>query len=220
MRLHSGTLLDRIPGPKYVKALHFAELAFPSPLPRPGTLARLRSELPDDFLLAIRAPKESWLSDAGAMRFDDSLEKGLDWLGEAIDRLRTRLVVIQTGSELTPGQRDRDALRGYFERLPHRDELALVWQPSGLWEPPVAQHVARKLGAIVAIDGLEDPVPQGPLAYVSLSAQGARQSFSHHDLAETLRKVQDGGVSEAFITIDSGQSFREATLLQTIAAEA
>ena len=33
-----------------------------------------------------------------------------DWLAEAVDRLKAQLIVVRTGPELTPGQRDRNAL--------------------------------------------------------------------------------------------------------------
>jgi hypothetical protein len=49
-----------------------------------------------------------------------------------------------------------------------------------------------------------------------LLAEGFRRSFSHALLLEVLDKLQSSGASRAFVTIESGQSFREARLLQAL----
>ena len=76
--VHAGALLERAPGPRYFARLHFAEVALRAPLPRPATLTRWRSALPEGFVLSIVAPKTSVVSAKGPLRFDDALEAGLN----------------------------------------------------------------------------------------------------------------------------------------------
>ncbi len=219
MNLLAGSVLDRRPGPKYTRNLRFAELRFQDPLPRVATLGRWRDDLPDDFSIALRAPRQAWNSEAGALRFDSSLESGLAWLIEAADRLRAALIVVETGHELTPGQRSRDRLQAYFERFTRREDQTLVWSPTGLWEPETVQRVAQLNGVLGAIDALDAPVPPGEIVYGTMVARGARRSFSHQDLDTVAHRLAQSGVPNAFVVIDSNRSFQEASLLQTIAAE-
>lgn len=219
MTLLAGSVLDRKPGPKYTRSLGFAELRFHHPLPRAATLGRWRDDLPKDFTIALGAPRNAWHSEGGALRFDPSLESGLEWLMEAADRLQAALVVVETGHELTPGQRSRDRLQAYFERFTRREDQTLVWSPTGLWEPDTVQHIAKRNGILGAIDAIDDPVPEGQVVYATMVARGARQSFSHQDLDLVAHRLAQSGASKTFVVIDSNRSFQEASLLHTIAAE-
>ena len=174
----------------------------------------------NDFAIALRAPRQAWLSETGTMRFDPAMENGFSWLLEAAQRLAARLIVVRTGPELTPGQRDRDRLQTYFERFPRIDGQILVWHPTGLWEADAAQEAAARMQVVGAVDALEESPPSGPVTYSTLVARGARQSFSHHDLEGVVHKLAGAGVHEAFVAIDSPRSFQEATLLQTLATKA
>ena len=55
--LLAGSVVDRLPGPKYAAQLRFAELALRKPLPKPATLRRQRADAPAELVLALRAPK-------------------------------------------------------------------------------------------------------------------------------------------------------------------
>lgn len=216
MDLLAGAVLERPPGPKYASALRYAELAPSSPLPKPTTLARWRQKLPADFKLGLRAPQACWQSPDGPLRPSPELERGLKWLAEASDALEASLVVIATGPAVTTGVRDRDRLRNYFAKVPRQEGRVLVWRPSGLWEPDSLQSMADSLSVVGAFDGVEDPAPNADVLYASLHAEGLRRSFSHAQLLEVLDKLEQSGAARAFVSIESGQSFREAQLLQSL----
>jgi hypothetical protein len=216
MELLAGALLERPPGPKYTSALRFAELAPQSPLPKPGTLAKWRQNLPDGFELALRAPDSCWQSSAGPLRPSPELDSGLTWLSEAADALQASMVVVATSSALTTGARDRERIREYFGGLTRVEGRLIVWRPTGLWEPETVQTMARSLSIVGAFDAVDDPAPDADVLYASLLAEGLRRSFSHALLLDVVDKLKSSGASRAFVAIESGQSFREAQLLQTL----
>lgn len=216
MDLFVGALLERPPGPKYVAALRYAELAPVSPLPKPTTLARWRRELPADLHLGLRAPEACWRSPDGPLRPSDELERGLNWLSEASDALEASVVVIATSAAVTTGARDRARLREYFARLPKAEGRVVVWQPTGLWEPELHQTMADSLSVVAGFDAVDDPVPHAGVLYASLRAEGLRRSFSHAQLLEVLHKLKGSGASRAFVCIESAHSFREAQLLRSL----
>ncbi len=216
MELLAGALLERPPGPKYTSELRFAELAPQSPLPKPGTLAKWRQQLPDGFELALRAPDPCWQSPGGPLRPSSELDAGLGWLAEAADALQASMIVVATGPAVTTGARDRERLREYFGRIPRAEDRLTVWRPTGLWEPETVQMMASVLSVVGGFDAIDDPAPSSDVLYTSLVAEGFRRSFSHALLLEVLDKLQSSGASRAFVTIESGQSFREARLLQAL----
>jgi len=216
MQLLAGALLERPPGSKYSSGLRFAELAPRAPLPKPGTLAKWRQKLPDGFELALRAPDSCWQSSDGPLRAGGELDAGLSWLTEAADALQASLIVVAMSAAVTTGGRDRERLRDYFARIPRTEGRFVVWKPTGLWEPEAVQAMARTLSVLGGIDAIDDPAPNVDVVYASLLAQGLRRSFSHAQLLDVLDKLQASGASQAFVTIESGQSFREARLLQAL----
>lgn len=216
-RLYVGAQLERSPGPKYLEALNFAELALQPPLPRAKTLAGWREALPEGFVVSLVAPRPAVASSAGPMRFDEDMRAGLEWLLEAADVLGARAIVVPTEADTTTGQRDRDRLAAYFEHLPREGRL-VVWAPTGLWEPEEAARFARRLGIQRAVDPLEDPPSDDEVPYARLRAVGARRRFSQDMLHEALAAVVASEPDEAFIAIESPRSFKEATRLHQIAA--
>ena len=218
-RLFAGAQLERAPGPKYLEALRFAEMAPVAPLPRASTLAEWRGRLPDDFRTSIVAPRPAVASREGPMRLDDELEAGLRWLLEAADALRVRAIVVPTDADTTTGQRDRDRIAAYFERIP-REGRKVVWAPSGLWEPDLAQPFAARLGIDLAFDPLEDLVPEGEVVYGRLRAIGGRQRFGPDALADVVDKVLESDAREVYVAIASPRSFKEAEKLAQLAAAA
>jgi uncharacterized protein YecE (DUF72 family) len=216
MQLLSGALLERPPGPKYTAELGFAEFAPQNPLPKPSTLTKWRKALPEGFEVALRAPEAAWNSLEGPLRAGAALDAGLQWLGGAVAALEPSLLVIPTGATITTGARDRQRLRDYFSRLPRPDGLTIVWRPTGLWEPDAVQSMAKTLSAVGGFDAVDDPVPDAPLVYGALLAEGLRRSFSHAQLLDVADKLQRSGAERAYVTVDSPQSFREARLLRAI----
>ena len=121
-----------------------------------------------------------------------------------------------TGATVTTGARDRDRLRAYFDRLPRREGLTIVWRPTGLWEVEAVQAMSRSLAVAGGFDAVDDPVPQGGIVYGSLLAEGLRRSFSHAQLLDVVDKLHGSEADRAYVTVDSPQSFREARLLQAL----
>jgi uncharacterized protein YecE (DUF72 family) len=214
--IHAGAQLERPPGPKYLEELRFAEIALPAPLPRANTLARWRGNLPEDFLLSLVAPRPTFVSQRGPLRFDDDLEAAVEWLGEAAEALGARAVVLPTAAEVSTGPRDRDLLAAYVERLPRGAERLIVWAPTGLWEPDEAADQAGKLGLVYAFDPLEAPVPPGPVAYGRLRAIGGRQRLTEGMLEQVHDALASSAATEAMVAIESPRSFNEAVALQRL----
>ena len=216
MELLVGAVLERTPGPKYTEALRYAELALAEPLPKASTLARWRQSLPESFRLGLRVPTSCWKSPSGPLRPSPSLDQGLGWLAEALEALRPSVLVVSTGATISTGSRDRQRLRDYFQRIPRHSDRVVVWRPTGLWEPESVAQMARSLDVVPGFDPTDDPVPEGDTLYASMRAEGLRQSFPQALLADTLERLQASGAARATVSIESGQSFREACLLAAL----
>lgn len=213
MDLLAGPVLERPPGQRPGSAFRYAELAPRPPLPKATTLQRWRSCFAAETSLGLRLPEACWLGDRGPLRPD---ERAIGWVEEAIATLRPATVVLRTGSRVTTGARDRQRLRAYVSALPDLGEARLVWRATGLWEPDVLQSMAKSLGVIGGIDGIDDPVPATDVVYVALEAEGLRRSFSKSVLSEISNALTRAPVREAFVAIESNQSIREAASLQAL----
>jgi hypothetical protein len=150
------------------------------------------------------------------MRPSEDLERGLDWLAQAMEALDPAVVVVATGAAITTGARDRERVRNYFARFPRDADRLIVWRPTGLWEQALLQKMAESLSVVGSFDGIDDPVPNRDVVYASLPAEGLRQSFSHAQLQDVVDKLEASKASRAFVSIESNQSFREATLLRAL----
>ncbi|MCB9620820.1 MAG: hypothetical protein H6724_15385 [Sandaracinus sp.] len=212
----AGATLERPPGRKYVDALRFAELTFPSSLPKRGTLARWRATLPPEMEVALVAPRATRISTLGAFRFDEALEKSLAWYVSALEATDAH-AVIPTGAELSTSTRDRERFATWLAKLPRREGRHLVWAPSGIWEAELAQPFAAELGVICAFDPLQDDVPEGPVGYARLQALGGRQRFGEGLLSEVLDALDEGDLDKTYVAIESARSFQEAKMLQALA---
>jgi len=217
--LHVGALVDRAPGRKYINALRFAELALSAPLPKPGTLAKLRAQLPPEFVVALRAPRSAVSSARGPLRIDAELEASLEWLKAAADALQARAVVLHTPAQLTPGARSRDLLREYIGKLPRPAGRHYVWAAQGAWEPEELQRICDELGLTRAFDPLETAAIRSPIAYATLRALGHRSGFSYTALSDAVARTLEHEPEEAFISVDAARSFDVARRLHTLATQ-
>jgi hypothetical protein len=215
MTVHVGAQVERTPGPKYLAALHFFELKPAAPLPRPGSLARFRAEHPAP-IAALAAPRPCIVGPRGPLRFDDTLTDAVGWLDAACGALAARFVVIETGSDVTTGARDRDLLAVYFDRV-RADGRTIVWSPSGLWEPDTAGAFCAKHGLLYGCDPLETAPPPGATAYTRLTAIGGRRRFGDDSLDRVIEVLAPH--AEAYVAIESERSFREAVRLQALVAQ-
>ncbi len=217
MNLHAGALVERPPGPKYTATLHFCELAFPGALPKASTLARFGASLPEGFLTSLVLPPSLVRSAAGPLRFDADLEARFGWIADAATALRLTAIVVPTGPDVTPGQRDRDRLAAYFARLPRAEGRHIVWAPSGVWEREQIEALAAREGVLPAFDPFEDPLPEGPVVYARVRTLGARSRISSGMILDLAEFLLESGCDDAFVAIESPRSFKEASALQTVA---
>jgi len=212
--LHVGAVLERPPGPKYAAALSFAELAFPGAVPKLGTLAKWRSQLPEGFVVSLVAPYGARVTEKGAFRMTPDLEEAVGWLRDARSATGARFVVAPTGSEMSTSQRDRDRFAAWCEAVGGQ----IVWAPGGIWEIEDAAELAEELGIHCAFDPLQDDPVDGDLVYCRLRAIGQRQRFSEGLLYEILATIVTLEPEMAYVSLESKQSFREATQLRRLAA--
>lgn len=212
----AGATLERPPGRKYVEALRFAELTFPSSRPKRATLQRWRKSLPAELEVALVAPRATRISALGAFRFDEELEKNIAWLVGALSATDAHLV-IPTGTEMSTSTRDRERFAAWLARIPRRPGRHVIWAPTGIWESELARPFAEELGVICAFDPLEDDVPAGPIGYARLQALGGRQRFGEGLLSEVLDALDEAEHEKTYVAIQSERSFREAKMLQLLA---
>lgn len=215
--LLAGSVVDRLPSAKYTSELSFAELTLRAPLPRAASLRKMRANAPEELVLALRAPRSTIASASGPLRFDAALERSFAWLLEAREALAAKLVVLPTPADLSTGQRDRDLLAAFAERLPRETGRHYVWAPSGPWEPASAEPVARELGLVLAFDPLRDPRPAGSVAYAQLRAIGARRSFSESVLEDVVALLSAEPDSESFVAVEAPRGHTHAIRLQQLA---
>jgi uncharacterized protein YecE (DUF72 family) len=217
--LLAGSVVDRLPGPKYVSQLSFAELTLRAPLPRVASLKRMRADAPEELVLALRAPRSSLNSERGPLRFDAALERSFAWLLEAREALGAKVVVLPTPSDLSTGQRDRDLLSAFAERLPREEGRYYVWAPSGPWEPEAAEQMAQELDLVLAFDPLHEPLPAGKAAYARLRAIGARRSFSESVLEDVAALLAADPERDSFVAIEAPRGHTHAIKLLQLAGE-
>ncbi len=217
--LLAGSVVDRLPSSKYTSQLRFAELTLRAPLPRVASLRRMRAAAPEELVLALRAPRSSLTSARGPLHFDAALERAFAWLIEAREALDARVVVLPTPADLSTGQRDRDLLAAFAERLPRAEGRHYVWAPTGPWEPESAAPVAREHGLVLAFDPLRDPRPEGPVAYAQLRAIGARRSFSESVLEDVVALLSAVPDAESFVAVEAPRGHTHAIRVQQLAGE-
>ena len=214
----AGALVEQIPGRKYLSSLSFFELRLKSPLPRTATLTRMGHELPDGVAVAVRMPRGAVVSSAGPLRMDAPTLAARDAIIDAAERLGARAQVLPTPAALTPGPRSRELLARYVEALPEVEGRHLVWAPKGAWELEDRITVAAELGLVCAFDPMHEPRPPGSIVYAQLQALGYQTGFSEATLEDVVEVVGSAPFDEAYVSIDSPRSFKQAVQLQQLAS--
>lgn len=213
----AGSLLDQLPGRKYTASLRFFEFAPRSPWPRPATLTRMRHQLPEGLRVALRAPRTAVVGSAGPLRLDEAAKLARESLFESAERLGAVALVVPTPAELTPGARSAELLARYFDGVSRDAGRHLVWAPRGAWEPEQSAELAASLGLVCAYDPIHGERPAGPVVYAQLTAMGYQHNFSTASLEESVESVCLAPFDEAYLSIDSPRSFKQAELLQQLA---
>jgi hypothetical protein len=214
----AGCLLDRLPGPRGQSAQRFYEFAPRNPLPGFASLARYRKQASDWPQLALVAPKSTWTTPKGALRPCAELDAGVDWLTRVSDIVTAFAIVIATGAELTTGERDRELLASFVERLKPTGRTIVI-APRGLWEPEHGAPFAAQIGAIYGFDPMEHDAPEGELLYGRVRPMGARPRLTPGHLAQIAERVVAAGAERSFVAIESEQCAKESKLLTRELAE-
>lgn len=84
----------------------------------------------------------------GHLQSSAACDLALEASARVLEAIGSRTLVLATPSSLAPGALGQRRLRGFFERAKARD-LAIIWEPTGLWEPEAV--VACALGADVQV---------------------------------------------------------------------
>lgn len=210
--LYAGCLLDRLPGPRGQSSQRFFEYAPRTPLPSYATLARFRKQASDWPQLALVAPKSTWMTSKGPLRPGPELDAGVEWLTRVADIVSAFAIVIATGAELTTGERDRELLASFVERLKPTGRT-LVIAPRGLWDPEHGAPFAAQIGALYGFDPLEHEAPEGAVVYGRVRPMGARPRLTPGHLAQIAERVVASGAERAFVAIESEQCAKESKRL-------
>ena len=196
----------------YAKRFDFLEVHMPArgqPAPTVATLRRWRKQVPPHFdFSVVVGPAASELK-AGA-----DLDRDLESAMTAADALQARCMLVTTPPSVTPAPIWRDRLAKVAERLA-RDATVLAWEPRGLWETDDARRVAQKLGVVLVVDPLRDPVPEGLVSYTRLRALGETRSFGATALERVVAAV--GARRDAYVVIETTSALAECKLLRRLA---
>jgi uncharacterized protein YecE (DUF72 family) len=150
------------------------------PAPRDATLRKWRKEAGPTLQISIVAPKALAL-----VRPTPALDDALTRYLEAQRLLQARFLLIQTPSDVTPGELQRERLAKVVERVREglgeaKDLVRIAWEPRGVWEADTAATFAQKLGVDLALDPLADPREpffHPVLRYWRLGTVGGRTEF-------------------------------------------
>ncbi|MDD9965735.1 MAG: DUF72 domain-containing protein [Myxococcales bacterium] len=217
--LYAGATVERFPGKKYFASLRFVEFAPRAPLPRASTLTRFAHEMPDEAVIALRAPRAALVSELGPLRPSEAQAQALAWTLDAAERLRARAVVLPTPASLTPGSHSRERIKAFAEALPRPAGRHYVWAPQGLWEEEESAQLAERLGLVRAFDPLFEQRPPGSVVYARLQTLGAQTGFSEATLDDVLERIGDEPFETAFVSIESDRSFKQAERLIALMSE-
>jgi uncharacterized protein YecE (DUF72 family) len=192
--------------------------------PRGNTLRKWRKEAGPNLQFSIVAPRVLSLVRPSA-ELDAALERFL----EAQRLLQARFLLLQTPSEITPSELNRERIAKVIDRIREglgeaRDLVRIAWEPRGVWESDTAASFASKLEVMLALDPLTDPREpffHPALRYWRLGTVGGRTEFPParlRFLAEVIaaesKGKQDG---ERLVIFTTPHATKEAKRLQTLA---
>lgn len=216
MAFYAGALMNHFPGRKYLDALRFFEFSPRSPRPRGATLTRMRHSMPEDMVIALRAPRAALVSDQGPLRASEAQAAELAWTLDAAERLRAQVLVLPTPADLMPSPRSRDLLARFAEGLPQIPGRRYIWAPRGAWEPEHSAEVAHQLGLVCAFDPLQQPRPPGTVVYANLATLGVQTNFSEAMLLDVFERIAAEPFEDAYVSIDSMRSFQQALRMHQV----
>jgi uncharacterized protein YecE (DUF72 family) len=176
--------------------------------PTAATLRRWRRAVPPQFEFAVVAGPN-----LAKLKPGDPLEAELEAMLATAKVLESRLLVLPTAPDVTPGKLSRDRFAKVLERLP-RDVSTVVWEPSGLWEVEDAAVQAKKWGVVLSVDPARDLVPVGPVAFGRLRALGGTRAYSAAALEKVARAI--GARRDAYVVIETTGALKEGKTLRRL----
>lgn len=194
------------------------------PTPRPVTLKKWRKEAGPTMQFSVVAPRA-----LAMVRPTPQLDAELERFLEAQRLLQARFLLVQTPSEITPSELNRERITKVVERIREglgeaRDLVRIAWEPRGVWESATAATFAEKIGVDLALDPLADPREpffHPVLRYWRLGTVGGRTEFPParlRYLAEVIAseaKSQEDG--ERVVIFTTPHATKETKRLQTLA---
>lgn len=210
-RFHLGA--KELRGALSTYAKRFGLLEIPlgvSATPSLATLRRYRKEVPPTFEFSLILPPA-----LSTPRPGRDLDAALESSKEAINALGARCVVLRTPLDVTPSTLWRSRLSALIEKLP-RDVTNVAWEPSGLWEHEDVVEQAEAWKIVPVIDGVQQDVPRGSIAYLRLRALGETRSFGPSVLERVVASIGDR--RDAYVVFESNKALDEAKTLRRIAA--
>ncbi len=113
----------------------------------------------------------------------------------AAHTLTSEVILFQSPPAFAPSQANQDAMRRFFgEIVGERPvDLALAWEPRGVWEPGQASKLAKELGLIYAVDPLQLEIepPEGDEAYFRLYGLGLHRNKIGEDAMDLVADMLD-----------------------------
>lgn len=194
------------------------------PTPRPVTLKKWRKEAGPTMQFSVVAPRAVSL-----VRPTPALDAELERFLEAQRLLQARFLLVQTPSEITPSELNRERIAKVMDRIREglgeaRDLVRIAWEPRGVWESDTAANFAQKIGVDLALDPLADPREpffHPVLRYWRLGTVGGRTEFPParlRYLAEVIAsesKSEEEG--ERVVIFTTPHATKETKRLQTLA---
>ncbi len=227
--IHVGCAGYPVGRDRYWRSLAFVEAATGAALPKPGTLAAHRADIPagaeaslQAYRLLSHGPHDPGFPPSGRRLpkgrqqlcggFRESLEVHEAWLATkaAAEALGARIVIFDVPSSFLPGaDRLRDLYR-FFKGL-NRGKLALVWHPRGAEWETLADKVSADLGLIRAFDPLRQRPPKKG-AFLYLRPGLGRAGIMTVDNMSTIVAACDG--APAYVALSHRAAFRDAERLR------
>ena len=195
----------------YAKRFDFLEVHMPShgqPAPTPSTLRRWRKQVPPHFDFSVVVGQA-----VSELKPRSDLDRDLEAALHAADALQARCMLVVTPAHVTPAPVWRERLAKVVERLA-RDATYVAWEPRGVWEIDDARQHAHKLGVLLVVDPLRDPVPDGPVCYTRLRALGETRSYGATALERVVESV--GVRRDAYVVIETQSALAECKLLRRL----
>jgi uncharacterized protein YecE (DUF72 family) len=151
-------------------------------LPKPGTMAKWASEVPENFRFAVKAPH--WLAPVSKA----SGRSAVDQLGEHLEQLGDKLATVLFQSPPNV-QRDAAKLREFIALLPAHWPVCFDLRHPSWQDPEVLALLSARGAASCVVDSDEPPRPwtaSGSFGYVRLR----RSTYTDDELLATLERVR------------------------------